>query len=361
MHAPAALVLTLSLLTALPAAAQDIDFSMQITGALEGYIRPAVDDFAEEARDLPQAVSAVCSQPSETSRAAFDAEIGRIIDDFAGISFLRFGPLIEQDRLSRLAFLPDPRGIAQRQIRKLKADGGLSELTAETLAAKSVALQGLTALELIAYDKNAAVILGAEGEAGAQTCTYATAIAQNIARIGEELSDAWHDPDGYSADLLAPGADHPTFRNSAEVMETVFNALPTAVIMLKDQHVLPVTGGGEDKARPSALPFSRSGHGIAFLASSIAAIDDMVGSMDLEPHLSGMKKRLPESLAFEVHNGLAVLDRIETPVRTRFAGTDGYQNLSVFVFTLTSMRDILSGQIAPALSLAGGFNALDGD
>jgi len=361
MQRRAALTLTLSLLTAFPVAAQEFDFSAQITGALEGYIRPAVDDFAEEARDLPQAVSAVCDQPSDTSRAAFDAEIGRIIDDFAGVSFLRFGPLIEEDRLSRLAFLPDPRGIAQRQIRKLAADGGFDGLTAETLAAKSVALQGLTALELIAYDKNASVVLGQDGETSQQTCDYAAAIAENIAKIGEELSDAWYDPDGYSADLLAPGPDHPTFRSSAEVMETVFNALPTAVIILKDQHVLPVTSRGKEKARASALPFSRSGHGIAYLASSIAAIDDMVQAMDLKPHLSGMNNRLPETIAFEVYNGLAVLDRIETPVRTRFDETDGYQHLSVFVFTLNSMREILSGQIAPALSLAGGFNALDGD
>ncbi|GGB39237.1 hypothetical protein GCM10011316_09090 [Roseibium aquae] len=356
-----ALSLFLPLAVPLPGIAQDIDYSTRIENAIEGYIRPAVDGFAEEALDFPQAVASVCDHPSANSRAAFDAEFDRIIDRFAEISFLRFGPLVEDNRLNRLAFLPDPRGVAQRQIRKLRSDSDLLSLTREDLQQKSVALQGITAMELIAYDTSANVTLGTDTPEGRADCAYAMAIAENIAEIGEELSDAWHDPKGYSADLLDPGPDHPTFRTSAEVMETVFNALPVAIVILKDQHVLPVTGGGPEKAKPAALPFSRSGHGITYLASSIAAIDDMIHAMDLVPLLSGPDKRLPGGISFETRNGLSVLDRIETPVRTRFEETGGYQDLSVFVFTLNSMQNILAGQLAPALSLAGGFNALDGD
>lgn len=336
------------------------DYQKPVELLISGYIRPATQTFAETAARLPAAVQGICSSHDETRIAAFQNANADTIRDFAKIHFLRFGPLVEEDRLSRLAFMPDPRGTAQRQIRKLVAAQDTGVQNAGTLAGKSVAVQGLTALQLIAFDKTGGVTLGTDGP-DSFACKYSLAIAENVAVIANETAAAWQDPKGYSQILLEIGADNARFKTSKEALESVFNVLATGVTVARDQNLLPALGKSEEKAKPRRIPFSRSGNGVLFLSSELLGLEHALASMDLKAMSPSEHEWLFDTLGFEFKNAQNLLSQLQPPLRQTFEESGAYSKLKVLAITLQSIRELVAPEIAGALGLAGGFNALDGD
>lgn len=342
-----------------PAGAQD--FSADIKNSIDGYIRPAADGFVRAADDLPPAIDAVCAETAAETKAVFAKRYGDAVTAFAKISFLRYGPLLEDDRLNRLAFMPDPRGIAQRQIRKILATKDETATDAAALKDKSVAVQGLTALQLIAFDKDGQVALGDPGKTRDFICGYAKAIAVNVAQVADDVAAAWDDPDGYSSVLLSPGSKNDHVRTSKDAMEVIFNALVTGLVIAKDQDVLPALGKGPDSAKPNRVPFSRSGNGIAYVGAELKGIEDALRVAGFEPVLDEEYAWIPDSIYFEFGNAQNLLAGIAPPIRQSIEDGDTYNRLKVLTLTINSLRDTMAGELAGALSLSGGFNALDGD
>lgn len=344
---------------AVPAVAAD--FSDNLAGMIDDYIRPAADRLEAAGSRLPQAVSAVCSDPTDRIRAEFSNAFSDTVTALARVSFLRFGPLVEDDRLSRLAFLPDPRGTAQRQIRKIFAAQDAAVTDPASLAGKSVALQGLTALQLIAFDKTGAVILGSGGDAAEFSCAYALAIAGNVAAITGDLSDAWNDPAGYRAVLVSPGPAHGQIRTSRDAMETVFNALVTGLIIVRDQHVQPALDKGPNKMKLHRIPFSRSGNGIAYVRAELQGIAAALKAAKFDPLLSEITAWIPASLDYEFSNADKLLGSVQTPVRQTRDRNELTERLQALMLIIENLRENMAVEMAGGLALSGGFNALDGD
>lgn len=345
-------------LTTLPAAAADLNTPLQ--EVISGFIEPATGDFASAASRLPATVEAVCSQNSAENRQAVKAAFSEAVDRFARIHFLRFGPLLEDDRLSRLSFLPDPRGIAQRQIRKIYAARDESVLSAASLRDKSVAVQSLTAFELIAFDKSANLVLGAEGVDHDFTCRYAQAIAENAAEIAADVAADWADPEGYRQLLLTGGEDNVRYQSAKEAFETVYNSFTTALTIVKDQDLLPAIGSAAEKAKPRRFPYSRSGNSVTYMSAELDGLRAAVFSMSLKDLMSADDQWTLDTLGFEFRNAEGYLAKLTPPLRTTFGEDGSYNMASALVINIEAIQSLLQG-IGGALDLSGGFNALDGD
>lgn len=344
-----------------PAGATQIDFTPHVDELISNYIRPSMNAFEQQANHLPDAVSQVCNDPSKANRAAFAETLGAVTSAFGKVSFLRYGPMLDEDRLNRIAFLPDPRGIAQRQINKFLASDEARSITAAALKDKSVALQGLTALELIAFDQDTSVTLGQPSPDADIRCHYSKAIAGNVAAIAADLKTAWDDPTGYSSVLMEHGDGNPVHKSGQEAMETVFNALPVALIILKDQHILPVIGKGKDAAKPSRLPFSRSGNGLTYIAASLSGVQGALKSLQVEGELDDDYRWVPGSIDFELRNAVAFVSKTTPPLRQTFQTSGAFETLSALVLAIDSINTTLTKELSAALQLTAGFNALDGD
>ncbi|MEM5583487.1 imelysin family protein [Roseibium sp. AS2] len=341
--------------------AKATEFNPQLDGLVSGYIRPATTRFSEAAAALPGAVETVCQETGRAAADGFRSAFSDTVLAFSGVHFLRFGPLIDNDRVSRLAFMPDPRGITQRQLRKIRAGKDTGVLSAARLADKSVAVQGLTALELIAFSKSSEVVLGRDAADKAFTCGYALAIAVNVAKIAEELADDWADPDGYSTVLLSAGPDNDRFRTSREALESMFNTVVTGLIIARDQDLLPALGSSQEGAKPHRFPFSRSANSIVFLSGELTGLQETLGSFNLEALTPEEFAWIFDSISYEFGNARSILEDLTPPLRQTFGEGDSYARVKVLAITLQSLRDTIALELAGALDLAGGFNALDGD
>jgi len=342
-----------------PAAAAD--YKPNLNNVIEDYVRPATGAFAETAAGLPGAVEAVCRMPDEASSARFETAFTETVAGFALVQFLRFGPLLEKDRLSRMAFLPDPRGITQRQLRKLLAGKEADALDAATLKDKSVAVQGLTALELVAFDKNGNLRLGQPDGDKDYTCSYSRAIARNLAVIAAEIAAEWQDPDGYSKLLLTAEGGNERFHNSKEALESVFNALVTGLLIVRDQDLEPALGGSREKAKANRFPFSRSGNSAVYLSAELRGLRDAIVGLDLKKLTPDQFTWIFDTIEFEFGNAQSLLDALNPPLRQSFEEGDAYDKVAVLAITVKSLQVTIGQELAGALGLAGGFNSLDGD
>ncbi|MEP0235665.1 imelysin family protein [Roseibium sp.] len=336
-------------------------YTANVRQVIDGYIRPATSAFARQASALPPTIDALCTTATAQTKEDFADGYRDVVTAFGGVSFLRFGPTIDDHRLDSLAFMPDARGIAQRQIRRTFAKKDPSITDPDQLSGKSVALQGLTALQLIAFNKDGDVVLGDPGEDRDYICSYASAIAQNVDRIATEIETGWLDEDGYSARLLNPGPDNGQIRTSKEAIETIFNALVTGLIIVKDQELLPTLGSEIKKAKAHRLPFSRSGDGRAYLIAELQGIETALRAAHFEQNLDEEFLWIPDSIHFEFANGIANLESLDAPIRQSLKNEKTYQKLTLLVITMNSLRDTIALELAGALGLSGGFNALDGD
>ncbi|WP_298965863.1 imelysin family protein [uncultured Roseibium sp.] len=355
------LIVAMAIVLTASASALAQDYKPNLENMITGYIQPAFQEFVSSTEKLPEAVETVCLDPNEVAGREFQKVFSETVHDFGRIQFLRFGPLLDQDRLSRLAFMPDPRGIGSRQLRKLYAQKDEDALDALGLAKKSVAVQGLTALELIAFDKSGKVRLGKPDDDAEFTCGYALAIAKNTHAIAVALDASWANPDGYTEALLTPGGSDARFKTSKEAMESVFNALVTGLIVVRDQDLLPALGTSKEKAKPRRFPFSRSGNGVTFLSSELQGIEQSISSLNLKKLTPQDFTWIFDTLNFEFGNAHKILTQLDPPLRYSFKKGDSYRLVSVLAITVKSIRDTVALELAGALDLAGGFNALDGD
>lgn len=348
-------------LLATVAQAQEVDYGTYVALGIENYIRPHTQAFEEASSRLPGTVEALCKTPSEETRAGFSETYRDVLIKFGGVSFLRFGPVIENNRLDSLAFMPDPRGITQRQIRRALAKLDDTLTNADTLKEKSVALQGLTALQLIAFDASGDVSLGEKKEGSDFICSYAGAIAENVHRIANEIAKGWEDDTGYSRELLSPEPEAAQVRSSKDAIETIFNALVTGFIVVKDQDLLPALGESREKARANRLPFSRSGNTRAFIQAELDGLEEALNALGFEPDLPAEFSWVPSSLTFEFDNARKNLASLPTPLKPYVKEAEVYGKLQLLTITINSLRDTTALSLAGAMNLTGGFNALDGD
>src|SRR5262245_31544549 len=134
------------------AAHAETDHSAIARAALTEVIRPGYAALAEESAALGKKVGALCEAPSSASLDASRKAFASAVAAWSKVEILRFGPIVADHRYERLFFWPDPKGLGDRQIRDALVKHDESVTKPETLAGKSVALQGLPALEYLLYD-----------------------------------------------------------------------------------------------------------------------------------------------------------------------------------------------------------------
>lgn len=348
----------LALLVLFPALAPALAFADEardtaiVTRAIEGYIRPATARFAEDTRRLNGAVAAFCAAPGPAARAPVDTAFRAAVEGWSGVQFLRFGPLVEAHRLERVAFWPDPKGIGLRQIRKAIADKDLSVTDPARLQDKSVALQGLTALEHLFYGG---------GPTDGFRCDYARAAATSLADLAATVAAEWADPDGFSKRLLAPGGDDPLYRTPSEALAELQKALATGLQVTRDQKLKPVLGDDIDSARPFLAPFRRSGLSIDVLKADVSALRAYATAAGFGRDLPETYRWVGRSMAFEFENAARTVAAVTLPVDEAVYDPAARDRLGYLSVVLGNLRDMAHQDLAAALGLKVGFNALDGD
>jgi len=312
------------------------------------HIVPAYQQLAASTQALNQAAQAYCAQPAESSLQTLqDAHVQAFLA-WQGAQHLRFGPIQYLSREHRLQLWPDKRGTVSKHLRVLLEDAALTQPDFD-ISAKSVAVQGFSALEQLLF---------AEQAPDGKRCTLLQAITANLQQIGSNLLHDWQDGDqAFARYFSAPAVDNPLFTSQRELAGQLLNSLHTQLEFIQTQKLGRPLGSGPERARGRRAEAWRSGASLAAIERNLQACRAL--------YQVGFAGELPAELDTRIAQAfdaaIAQLQRIAPPLAQSVERPAQWQEIQQLQQQLNGLRELLARDLAQALDLSLGFNSLDGD
>jgi predicted lipoprotein len=332
-----------------------------VLDAVDKFLVPRLETLTDVTGDLATAVDAVCREGNDASREAARAAFAKTVQAWGGLDFVRFGPSALEHRLERIFFWPDPRGFASRQLNQLLAARKPELLAPGALASQSVAVQGLTALEILLFDDKAPLGAGKD-DAARYRCAMAGAIAANIHGVAGEILAGWTGADDFRTKMLTPGSDNALYKDAGETVREVMKALVAGIELCRDRFILPeLTAVTANPPRRVRLAFEASGLTGSYLKSSLVALKELYASIGLDAYVPADKPWMTSFLPTSWNSLLADVDRLDH-MRANERGSEAHLHaLRKMRFDLSGIRQIIVKELAPNADIVMGFNELDGD
>ena len=270
--------------------------------AVQSYIRPAYVQLLGQTQALRQDVKALCNRPDMAALDVARARFRKTVEAFAHIEFIRFGPITEDNRLERMLFWPDRKGTGLKQVQAALASNDPSVTSADTLAAKSVAMQGFGALEYVLFGTDAETLAGKDA---AYRCSYAAAIAQNLERIAGAVSGSWSGAHGFGQTWIE--ADNELYHNDQEALTELLSVFVNGLEMVRDVRLDGFLGKEPADDKPKSALFWRSGLTADTLAENMSGMHEMFDLAQMGETLPADMQWLPDSIDFEFKNAEAAI------------------------------------------------------
>ena len=262
-----AVALMLSL--ALPAGAT-VKAADVIQPAIDGFVRPGYATLHDAASSMAASMKALCSAPSPASLDAARQKFAGLVGAWSQVEMIRFGPVSEGNRLERMLFWPDRKGTGLRQVQAALADKDESVTDPSRLAEKSVALQGLGALEFLLYGTGAETLAT---DNDPYRCRYGQSVAANVETMSADISAAWNSSDGFASVWAHPGPDNPLYRDGDEAVTELMGVFINGLEIVRDVRLKGFFGKTADADRPKQAIYWRSNQTAASLAANLAGLE----------------------------------------------------------------------------------------
>ncbi|MEO1609739.1 MAG: imelysin family protein [Pseudomonadota bacterium] len=332
------------------------------------FIVPGYQKFGAALGDLSAALSKLCAGPAKPALISTREAYRKVIAAWGTVEIINFGPVAEDNRFDRIFYWPDRKGRGRRQVLRLLKKRDPSALSAKSLSKKSVAVQGLTALEIILSGKTSEPLVAASDKG--YSCQYARAIVENISAINIAVIEEWTSADSFAKLWSNPSPSNPVYISGTETTLELVKALDVGIENVRDKRIAPILGVGP-KRRTSRPVLWRSKSSMTLIHANIAALhnlffqagisDAFIGSQQDETvaakkYITSVKKEfdMPLEIAAEL---LGHAD----PFRVREVEVEIVNQLLAAGFHLKEVRVNNIPEIKRAAGLVVGFNASDGD
>ncbi|TPL75798.1 imelysin family protein [Mesorhizobium sp. B2-3-15] len=351
------LVLPLVLLGALPASAA-VKASDVIQRAIDGFVRPAYEDLHQHAKALAKAMHKLCEAPSQADLEAARAAFSATVYAWSSAEIIGFGPIKENNRLERMLFWPDRKSIGLKQVQAALSDKDPAATDPVQLAGKSVAMQGLGALEFVLYGDGADALTG---KAEPYRCAYGAAVAGNIETIAADVSAAWDKPDGFAALWANPGPQNPLYRDGNEAVTELVGVFINELEMVRDVRLKGFLGAKPEADKPKQAIYWRSQNTANALAGNLAGIDALFQVSKLGNALPPDARWMAESIHIQLINGVATAKAVQGPIDKALADPALREKLEHLALITSSLSTLIGTRLTAEFGLTAGFSSLDGD
>lgn len=339
------------------------DNRMFLRLSLEGFLRPGYGRLHDAAQEMKTLVGAHCEGQARDDQR-LDQAFETLLAAWGRIEIIDFGPTAENNRQERLFFWPDRQQIGARQIQRLLAARDESVTRPEALATRSVAIQGLGALDRVLWPS----LTGADLEASrTYRCAFALAIATNIVSIARELLDAWSPGGAASEAWLNPGKANSPYLESGEAVLAMTKALNRALDRTLPERVR-LLGAVRPGRSEAALPGGRATRAHVLIRANLEGVRRLFteggyqGTLMQAATRGGFPSMGPtvRVVEREFANGMAQLERMASHSISQAEGTTA-QEVGAIIQSLGISRRQIAAAVSLTSGLNLGFNFSDGD
>ncbi len=330
--------------------------------AVDDFIRPGYRDLMEGTESLAEAAHVLCEKPSEETLGDVQMTFDEVVQQWSTIEIVRVGPVLDGNRFERFLFFPDRKSTGLKQVQRILATSDETATSPETLKGKSVATQGLGALEYVLYGTGAEVL---PTEKDGFRCRYGAAIADNLKTIAAELSAEWEKPDGIQKAWKNPGPANPLYRDGKEAATELLGILVHGVEGIRDQRLRPFYAGiikGEpDKGHPKLAIYWRSGNTMPALSANFMALQTLFNAADMQALLPKEDQSVVSAVNYVLQAIVDDADQIDLPIDEAIADEDQRALLNRILQNTNDVLQRLNLDFGAAIGLTSGFSFADGD
>ncbi len=326
--------------------------------AVDEVIRPGYRDLSASAKSLSQAVAAYCAAPSPETRAAAHAAFDDTVAKWSFIEIVRDGPVLQQNRFERILFYPDRKSTGLKQVQSLLAKADEKDTDAAALPGKSVAVQGLGALEYVLYGTGADAL-----DTGKDSfrCRFGRAVTQNIAATANALSADWEKPDGVQKDWKHPGPDNPVFRDGKEAITALLGILVHGAETVRDQRIESFYKGEDTPPRPKSAVYWRSGNTWKSIEGNLDGLNALFRRSGMEELLDPGVASIAGSVEFVMKSLQRTAPRIDDDIERAVSEPTERRKIDFLIINARDLVLRLSNDFGGAIGLGAGFSFSDGD
>jgi len=356
-----------------PAPQAEADHAAIARASLTQVIRPGYSALAQGTGALKDKVEALCKEPSAAALDGAKSAFAASVDAWSKVEIFRFGPVTQDRNYERLFFWPDPKGLGLRQMQEAlaKRDDGVTE--PDELAGKSVALQGLPALEYLLYgdgseslSKSSVVADGQQPLPGVDTdgafrCSFTLSVATNVNRIAESIVEGWREGSAFEKSFLGPAPADPRYHAPKEVTLDLFKSFTTGIELVRDQKLGKPLGAAPDQAKPKLAAFWRSGLTFKNAAGNLEGVRTLFAQGGFAQVVAKESPGVENSILFDLGHAIEVLNGIDQPIAEIAEDEGSRAKTEALRVALKSAAQTAGDMISQGAGLAFGFNAMDGD
>lgn len=329
-----------------------------IASAIDGFVKPAYSEFHSTAAKLAGEMDALCAGQSPDKLAAVQGSFLTLVTAWSHVETVRFGPVTEENRLDRILFWPDRKSIGLKQVQAALADKDATATDPAMLRNKSVAMQGLGALELVLFGTGSEA-LNEPGDP--YRCAYGLAVATNVEEMAADILAGWQDPAGISARWANPGADNALYRTDDESMTELFDVFVHGLEMVRDVRLNGFLGQVEKDDKPRQAIFWRSGGTVISIKGNLDGLRALLDASGLVGTLPADSQWIAQSIGFEFDNADHMTDLAAGPIAEVLQDKKKRGGLVVTRLITSHLSELFGVTLAGQLGLSAGFSSLDGD
>jgi uncharacterized protein len=326
--------------------------------AIEDFVQPGYARMHQAATDLSSTVESLCETPSAEALEQARATFADTVMAWSRVEIVRFGPVTGENRYERILYYPDRRGVGLRQIQGLINSVEPYPQTLAQLQSKSVALQGLPALEYGLYGTGSETLATTDG---ADRCSYAALVAANIEAIAGELDAAWADPEGISRLWMKPGSDNPVLRDNREALVELLGVVVHGIEMVRDIRLRAFFGETPLEDRPDAAIYRRAGETMNSIAANLEGISSLFENSGMTLVLPQENREIGYRISAELDEAIVLARSLQQTPRELLADPASRAQLEDLRGRLARIKTLANKNYGNAVGLTAGFSFADGD
>ena len=269
---------------------------------------------------------------------------------WAAVQPINFGPITYLKRQSRMQYWPDKHNVGSKQLRRLLRNNNTINL--ESLQKKSVAVQGLPALEKILYSASSLT---------KDNCSLAHRISENIASIAQENYDGWTlTPALFMNDFLPENYHYGTYSSTNEITAILAKSITHYLALIEKEKLKALVPKNNKKSNPKKLEAWRSGISAQLIYANTQTLEKIYLSVFSKPltHKNiSLDKEIRATFTAIKQSINTLHDSLYETLQSSYTQT----TILTWQKDIQQLQRLIHQAFTEELGIAFTFNSLDGD